>query len=147
MKKPNKVEKSSKEITVNIPEALDKNYIKELLKQGLPKLSVIKSDNKKIKKYNKFKRNYGFCISELWNMDITLAKFMLNRVILYKKCTMTKLTEGSDTESDVIYNKIIVYLDMVAYHLFDDLYSAYEQKKITEEYKPLFDEYWAKMGW
>lgn len=63
----------------------------------------------------KKKRNYSnFTNEELWNLDVTIAKFILPRLKRYKKSTRCHPAEITEKQWDTILDKMIFSFNFFA---------------------------------
>lgn len=120
---------------------LNKKFLKT--KKGKKELNRLKKSNQKLKKqlYKK-----GFDNSECWNLDITIAKFILPRLKNFQKITIgypSKLK--NEKKWNKILNKMIISFELI---LNDDenvkKYKIENRKKIQKGLK-LFAKYFTEL--
>lgn len=89
----------------------------------------------KIKKQIKYwfqKRITGFSDRELWNLDQTMAEFILPRIIRFKEIG------GSSVPSDLTQQEWINILDDIIYSMeaiknqFDDISETYNDERVSK---------------
>lgn len=136
MQKQKKLKKQIKRIARN------KNY------HGLIGIEL-DLDSKNIKKYvNQYKES-GFDDSELWNLDLTLGRFLLPRLKRFKEIIQTSNLKGYPPICES-FEEWLSILDEIIWmfetHIADDYQEDKDLAKMLEERmnkaKELFGKYW-----
>ncbi len=63
--------------------------------------------NKRQRKWKRQRRKRGFDDTELWNLDITIAKFIIDRLRIFRKQTHSYPNNLTEKEWDNILKEII----------------------------------------
>ncbi|MCK9596587.1 hypothetical protein M0R19_05345 [Candidatus Pacearchaeota archaeon] len=75
--------------------------------------SVISKDDKREKKFSKQRKTIGFDDSETWNLDLTIARFVLPRLKRFKEVTIAYPGSMTSEEWDEVLNKIICSFEIL----------------------------------
>lgn len=91
---------------------------------------TLETNDKRLKKFKKQRIERGFDDSELWNLDFTIAKFILPRLKAFKE-------SGHGIELEII-DKIILAFDIKVngnFHMTDEEYEKWNEGiKLFSEY-------------
>ena len=88
----------------------------------------------------------GFDESDTWSLDITIAKFILPRLIIFRRLTITYPCEfKSIKEWHQILDKIITAFKIITERSFEDL--TKEELILKEEGLDLFRKYYHSLWW
>ena len=65
--------------------------------------------------YSKIVRLFrGYTYSDLWNLDVTIAKFVIPRIKAYRKHMMGHPADVTEAEWDEILDKIVLAFELIA---------------------------------
>lgn len=111
--------------------------VKKINKQR--KEMMQESDKKYAKKYKKFKKKYGFDFRDCWNLDISIAYYVLPRLIYLRAKGCGYPCEFDSVEPwNEILDKIIVAF---TYMTKDDFFTVNSHSKEIDEGLDLFRKY------
>ena len=104
-------------------------------------------DDERQELWKKQREERGFDDTEIWNLDLTLAKFMIPRLKEYKKSTNGHPLDLTPEEWDEKIDKMIVFFELIIKDMSEGQVLNSKEQGQYEEGAGLFFDYFRHLWW